>query len=246
MTVGAIIVAAGSGERLGAGLPKALVDLHGRPMVDWSLSTFAGHPQVAAIVVVAPPDAVAVLTAGAAGRALVVPGGASRQDSVKAGLSALPADVSHVLVHDAARPLVPPSVISTVIAALRAGLDAVIPVLPVIDTIKRVDAHGVVQATVDRASLRTVQTPQGFRRDVLVAAHRSGQARSLTAITDDAGLVEAIGRAVQTVPGSELAFKITTPHDLQLAYRLAGPWAYGGDPNAESPDAGQPTTGGAH
>ncbi|MCW2540303.1 MAG: ispD [Frankiales bacterium] len=237
MTIGAIIVAAGSGERLGAGRSKALVDLHGRPIVDWSLSTFADHPGVEVIVVVAPSDAVDELTAGAAGRALVVPGGATRQDSVQAGLSALPAQVSHVLVHDAARPLVPPEVISSVIAALHAGLDAVIPVLPVIDTIKRVDANGVVQATVDRASLRTVQTPQGFRRDVLVAAHRCGHERERSTITDDAGLVEAIGRVVQTVPGSELAFKITTPHDLQLAYRLAGPWAYGAEPT-------QPRTGG--
>jgi 2-C-methyl-D-erythritol 4-phosphate cytidylyltransferase len=225
ITFGAIIVAAGSGERLGASRPKALVDLHGRPIVDWSLCTFADHPEISAIVIVAPSDAVDVLTTGAAGRALVVAGAATRQDSVHAGLTALPTEVTHVLVHDAARPLVPPAVISAVIAALRAGLDAVIPVLPVTDTIKRVDANGVVQATVDRASLRTVQTPQGFRRDVLVAAHRSGRERVRDTITDDAGLVESIGRTVQTVPGSELAFKITTPHDLQLAYRLAGPGA---------------------
>jgi 2-C-methyl-D-erythritol 4-phosphate cytidylyltransferase len=221
MAVAAVIVAAGSGERLGAGIPKAMVALQGRPIVDWAVQIFDEHPDVASVVVVAPDDAVSAITEGAAGRAQVVAGGATRQQSVDRGLDALGKDIDLVLVHDAARPLITASVISAVVAALRAGADAVIPVLPVVDTIKRVDSNAIVTGTVDRTELRIVQTPQGFRRDVLVAAHRGAKDRGILDVTDDAGLVEAIGRVVLTVPGSEQAFKITTPYDLELAQRLA-------------------------
>jgi 2-C-methyl-D-erythritol 4-phosphate cytidylyltransferase len=227
MAVAAVIVAAGSGERLGAGIPKAMVALQGRPIVDWAVQIFDEHPDVASVVVVAPADAVSAITEGAAGRAQVVAGGATRQQSVDHGLDVLGKDIDLVLVHDAARPLISASVISSVVAALRAGADAVIPVLPVVDTIKRVDSHARVTGTVDRSELRIVQTPQGFRRDVLVAAHRGAKDRGILDVTDDAGLVEAIGRVVLTVPGSEQAFKITTPYDLELAQGLAGEGAAG-------------------
>jgi len=216
--VAAVIAAAGSGERLAAGIPKALVPLHGRPLFSWALDAFAGHPDVDSVVVVAPAEAVAAVQAGAGARAVVVSGGFSRQQSVDHGLAALTADVGLVLVHDAARPLVDPAVISSVVAQLRAGAQAVIPVLPVTDTIKRVDSEGLVVATVERAELRAVQTPQGFRREVLLAAHRATPDLS---VTDDAGLVEALGIQVRTVAGSARCFKITTPDDLQLAHRIA-------------------------
>jgi 2-C-methyl-D-erythritol 4-phosphate cytidylyltransferase len=147
---------------------------------------------------------------------LVVPGGASRQLSVAAALAAADQGLGIVLVHDAARALAPAALIERVAAAVRAGSPAVIPVLPVVDTIKQVDDAGRVLGTVDRAVLRVVQTPQGFRRDVLVAAH----AAAVDEHTGDAGLAEKLGIPVQTVPGDEAALKITRPLDLELAERL--------------------------
>ncbi|GAA2644375.1 hypothetical protein Adu01nite_71570 [Paractinoplanes durhamensis] len=150
----------------------------------------------------------------------VVAGGAERQESVSLALAAVPAGVGIVLVHDAARALTPPELIESVAAAVRAGHPAVIPVLPVVDTIKEVRPGRaeleVVLGTVDRAVLRSVQTPQGFRYDVLVAAH----AAAADPLTDDAGLVEKAGLPVACVPGSELAMKITRPMDLILAEAL--------------------------
>jgi 2-C-methyl-D-erythritol 4-phosphate cytidylyltransferase len=220
MTVAAVIVAAGSGQRLGAGIPKAMVSLGDRPIVDWAVRAFSAHPEVVEVVVVAPGDAVAAIASSVVGRAVVVVGGATRQESVDLGLAALSPDADLVLVHDAARPLVSADVISSVLAALRAGADAVIPVLPVVDTIKRVNTASQVIGTVDRAELRIVQTPQGFRRDVLVAAHHGAKDLGVADISDDAGLVEGIGRTVLTVPGDERTFKITTPYDLALANRM--------------------------
>jgi 2-C-methyl-D-erythritol 4-phosphate cytidylyltransferase len=221
MSVAAVIVAAGSGIRLAAGMPKALVRLHGRSLLDWTLEAFLSHPDIDSIVVVAPAAAVAEIERAAAGRVTVVAGGASRQHSVRCGLDALDARVKLVLVHDAARPLIPQVVISAVVQALRGGAEAVIPVLPITDTIKRVDAGGHVQGTVERNDLRVVQTPQGFCRDVLVAAHQAAMDSAWTEASDDAGLVEAAGGAVLTVPGAELSFKITTSYDLRLAHWLA-------------------------
>jgi 2-C-methyl-D-erythritol 4-phosphate cytidylyltransferase len=143
----------------------------------------------------------------------IVAGGADRQASVAAALAAAPSRYDIVLVHDAARPLAPPDLAERVAAAVRGGHDAVIPVLDVVDTIKQVDADGRVVATVDRARLRRVQTPQGFRRAVLVKAHA---AAGMTA-TDDAGLVERLGVTVHTVAGSEQALKITRPYDFGVA-----------------------------
>ncbi|MGB8651760.1 MAG: 2-C-methyl-D-erythritol 4-phosphate cytidylyltransferase, partial [Mycobacteriales bacterium] len=194
--------------------PKALRELAGEPLLVHAVRRLRACPSVGPVVVAAPPDAVHAVDALLSPYGvLVVPGGAERQDSVAAGLAALPAEVDLVLVHDAARALVPVTVVEAVVAALRAGAEAVVPVLPVADTIKRVDAAGAVLATLPRADLRAVQTPQGFRRGVLERAHRSAQGP----LTDDAGLVEAAGVTVQTVPGAEEAFKVTTPFDLLVA-----------------------------
>jgi 2-C-methyl-D-erythritol 4-phosphate cytidylyltransferase len=170
-------------------------------------------PSVGPVVVAAPADEVEQVAALLSPYGVVVvAGGRARQDSVAAGLAALP-EVTWVLVHDAARALVPVEVVEAVVAALRAGAEAVVPVVPVADTVKRVSPDGRVVETVPREDLRAVQTPQGFLREVLVAAH-AGAGGSLT---DDAGLVEALGRLVETVPGDAAAFKVTTPFDLLVA-----------------------------
>lgn len=147
---------------------------------------------------------------------IVVSGGETRQDSVARALLALPADVDVVLVHDAARPLVPPEVISSVVSEVRKGAAAVVPAVPVVDTIKQVGDHDEVVGTPDRSRLRAVQTPQGFSRQVLQAAHARVDGDSDPA-TDDAGLVERDGVTVQVIPGHEEAFKVTRPIDLTLA-----------------------------
>lgn len=144
----------------------------------------------------------------------VVAGGAERSDSVRAGLAACP-EAELVLVHDAARCLTPPALFASVVAALRAGAVAVVPGLPVADTLKRVDDAGRVLDTPDRSVLRAVQTPQGFSAEVLRRAHASGGDA-----TDDAGLVEALGEPVIVVPGDPLALKITTRFDLAVAEHL--------------------------
>lgn len=147
----------------------------------------------------------------------MVAGGSERSQSVAAGLAALRDDVDVVLVHDAARCLAPSSLFDRLVAAVRDGHDAVVPGLPVTDTIKQVDDQGHVVATPDRASLRAVQTPQAFRRSVLHAAHASGETA-----TDDAALVERFGGRVLVIEGDDLAFKVTTRADLDRAGRILG------------------------
>lgn len=224
MSVAAIVPAAGSGDRLGGGIPKAFRLLAGTTLLRRSADAVA--TSVDLVVVAVPADrrdvdwrnaAVAALE-GAACPTRVVAGGASRQASVAAALAVLPADVDVVLVHDAARPLMPPAVVAAVIAAVRAGAPGVIPALAVTDTLKSVDASGRVLRTVDRTGLVAVQTPQGFRRDVLERAHRADPGVA----TDDAALVEALGIPVLTVPGDPAGFKITTPYDVVLAEALLG------------------------
>ena len=216
-----MIVAAGSGTRLGASVPKALVCLGGRTILDWSVRTFGDHPGVDALVVVGPTTATSAIARTLPLGAQVVAGGATRQESVGRGLAVLGDDVEFVLVQDAARPLVPAAVISHVLDALADGAEAVVPVLPVTDTIRQLDGAGHVIATPDRGRLRRVQTPQGFRLAVLRAAHAAAASRGRQAeITDDAGLVEALGHSVRTVPGDDAGFKITTPQDLRLAELL--------------------------
>ncbi len=219
MSIAAIIPAAGSGQRLGGGTPKAFRQLGGTTMLRRGSDAVSA---AADIIVVAVPagwrDAAAAALAGAAYPVVVVLGGATRQASVAAALAVLPADVDLVLVHDAARPLMPAAVVAAVVAALRAGAAAVVPALAVTDTLKRLDPTGRVTGTVDRAGLAAIQTPQGFRRDVLDRAHRGAS----SVATDDAALVEALGVPVATVPGDPAGLKITTPYDVLVAEALLG------------------------
>ena len=212
MTVGVVVPAAGAGTRLGPGAPKALRLLAGEPLLVHAVRRLRACTDVGPVVVAAPSEHVAEVAALLDGLgATVVAGGAERQDSVRLGLAALPADVDLVLVHDAARALVPLAVVEAVVAALHAGAPAVVPVVAVPDTVKRV-AGDVVVETLPRAELRAVQTPQGFVREVLEQAHAaSGPA------TDDASMVEALGVRVVTVAGAPEAFKVTTALDLAVA-----------------------------
>ncbi len=218
MTVAAVVPAAGRGERLGPGEPKALRTLGGVPMLVHAVRSLAAARSVDLVVVAAPPDGVREVRALLDGQESstdvdVVAGGGTRQESVRRALATLPADVEVVLVHDAARPLAPGELADAVVSAVRAGADAVVPALPVVDTIKRVGPGEIVVETLDRSVLRAVQTPQGFRRAVLVQAH---DCPGLDA-TDDAGLVEALAVGVRVIPGHPEAFKVTRPFDLVLA-----------------------------
>ncbi|HEY3548437.1 MAG TPA: 2-C-methyl-D-erythritol 4-phosphate cytidylyltransferase [Propionicimonas sp.] len=217
----ALVVAAGSGSRLGGDIPKALRELDGRPLVSHSLEGLAAGGVDRAVIVIAPglDGDFAGVVAGSPIPARCVHGGAERQDSVLNGLAAIAADpdLSHaryVLVHDAARALVPADVVRRVIEALVGGAVAAIPVLPVVDTIREVTPTG--SATVDRSRLRAVQTPQGFARDVLEQAHRLVADQGLQ-VTDDAAAVEALGHPVVLVPGDREALKVTEPLDLLFA-----------------------------
>lgn len=219
--VGVIVVAAGSGTRLGAGAPKGFVGIDGHSILRHALERVFRAPS-AQVVVVAPAgregDARSEALEAAGDRrdlVTVVTGGDTRQASVAAGLAALWGDVEIVLVHDAARALTPPEVFERVIGAIDAGRDGAVPVLPVVDTIKRVAGDDIV-GVVDRSELSAAQTPQGFRRDILDAAYR-GASREFT---DDAALVADAGHVVAAVPGHPLAFKITTPADLDRARSL--------------------------
>ncbi|MFF3765631.1 2-C-methyl-D-erythritol 4-phosphate cytidylyltransferase [Streptomyces sp. NPDC001922] len=224
----AVIPAAGRGVRLGPGAPKALRALAGTPMLVHAVRAMARSRAVSLVVVVAPPDGAAEVRTLLDDHALpettdvvVVPGGETRQESVGLGLAALPDDVGVVLVHDAARPLVPVDTVDAVAAAVRSGAPAVVPALPLADTVKQVEPAAAgepepVVGTPERARLRAVQTPQGFDRAVLVEAHEKIHCEGDGA-TDDAGMVERLGVPVVVVPGHEEAFKVTRPLDLVLA-----------------------------
>ena len=222
-----IVVAAGSGARLGFGLPKALVPLNGVSLLRRALGPIVERGDLA--VIVAPETHLAqaeqeARTAGlAAERCVVVAGGISRQESVARGLSALQAHplgagVDVVLVHDAARALAPRELFDSVETAVRADSCGVVPALEVVDTIKSVDSVGAVTGTVDRSILRRAQTPQGFPRAAFEAAHREVTAEH----TDDVALFADHGGYVRTVTGDELALKITTPADLDWAIGTIG------------------------
>ena len=217
-----LVPAAGLGTRLGPGEPKALRHLGGVSLLVHAVRRLCEATSVGSIVVAAPPGCAAEVAELLAGQVAdhvrldVVEGGATRQLSVGAALAASPKSYPIVLVHDAARAFAPADLVERVADAVRSGHAAVIPVLPVTDTIKQVDASGHVVATLDRTALRAVQTPQGFRRDVLEAAHRA----AVDAHTDDAGLVERLGVRVFAVPGADEALKITRPGDLALAETL--------------------------
>ena len=216
--VAVVVPAAGRGERLGGGVPKALRPLGGRPMLVHAVQSLRAAGLVSQIIVAAPPTLVEVVSRLLGPGVDVLPGGAERVDSVRGALRVLADDVRVVLVHDAARPLTPPALVDAVAAAVLAGAPAVIPVLPVADTVKEIDADGRVIRTPTRDALRAVQTPQGFRREVIEAAY-AGSADG-PAVTDDAGLVERLGVPVLTIPGAEEAFKVTRPTDLVFAEAL--------------------------
>lgn len=231
LKVAVILVAAGSGDRLGAGTPKAFASLCGESLLAHALRGVFGCAEVAHVIIVSPAAGVDRCLATASCLAdhpsvEVVGGGSDRSASVKAGLAALRADDAIVLVHDVARCLAPADLFARVIGAVRAGHPAVVPALAVTDTVKVVDAHGRVLETPDRASLRAIQTPQGFLREVLVQAHALTRPNVASA-TDDAGLVERAGGDVRVVAGDYRALKITTPVDLMVATALLedGPYA---------------------
>ncbi|MEU9301823.1 2-C-methyl-D-erythritol 4-phosphate cytidylyltransferase [Streptomyces sp. NPDC048269] len=227
----AVIPAAGRGVRLGPGAPKALRALGGIPMLIHAVRAMARSRAVSLVVVVAPPDGAAEVRLLLDEHALpdrtdilVVPGGETRQESVRAGLDALPPDITSVLVHDAARPLVPVDTVDSVVEAVRDGAPAVVPALPLADTVKEVEPGKPgepepVLATPERARLRAVQTPQGFDLATLRRAHEELAAGTADGegATDDAGMVERLGVTVVVIPGHEEAFKVTRPLDLVLA-----------------------------
>jgi 2-C-methyl-D-erythritol 4-phosphate cytidylyltransferase len=210
-----VIAAAGSGERLGAGGPKAFVDIAGRPMLEWSLEAFRSAETIGQIVVAAPPEA----QDRVAGLGVIaVAGGEHRSESVANALGSCDADI--VVVHDAARPLVSPGLIDAVVEELAAedGAAGVIAAAPVSDTVKQANESGVVERTLDRSGLWAVQTPQAFRaqdlRDALTDAD------SLPGATDDAMLVEGRGGRVLIHASSPDNLKVTTPFDLRVAELL--------------------------
>ncbi|WP_029088221.1 2-C-methyl-D-erythritol 4-phosphate cytidylyltransferase [Brevibacterium album] len=231
MRTALIIPAAGSGTRLGAEAPKAFVSLAGRPLLWHAVRGAVLSGAVDAVVIAAP----AALTAEAEriaaealppwpGAVRVVAGGADRSASVAAALEVADA-AEYVLVHDAARCLTPAAVFRRVVEALSAGAESVVPVLPVADTIKRAetgtgtaaDGQEALVGDLDRAALRRVQTPQGFRREVLVRAHALQRDDPDPGATDDAALTERLGVPTVPVPGDEAALKITHPFDLTIA-----------------------------
>lgn len=219
MSVWALLAAAGSGERLGAGRPKAFARLGELPLLAASLERLEASEWVDAIVIAAPPGWVepAVLLAEELGAGKVcacVPGGESRTASVRAAAAELDEDAVVALVHDAARPLLPESVVERVLAPLSEGWDGAVPVLPVADTLKRVRGGAVVE-TVDREDLVAAQTPQAFLAPVL-----AGALAGATESSDCASLVEVSGGRVKAVAGDPRLFKVTTRADLELVERL--------------------------
>ncbi|HTK66537.1 MAG TPA: 2-C-methyl-D-erythritol 4-phosphate cytidylyltransferase [Pseudonocardia sp.] len=227
MSVLAVVPAAGDGTRLAAGMAKALVRLGGVPLVVRAVDGLLDSGSVDAVVVAVREvdlDLVRTMFAGRE-RVDVVVGGSDRTSSVRAALERGLADypTAHtILVHDAARALTPVSLVAELVAAVAAGSRAVVPVLPLADTVKEVEPGGGVRATVDRSVLRAVQTPQAFEVETLRRAYAAASEPGATGATDDAGLVERLGEPVRTIPGDPLAFKITTPWDLRLAEMLMG------------------------
>ena len=215
MSITAILLCAGRGDRLGAAVHKALAPLAGRPLFTWSLEALERTPAIERIVVVGPVQRMREMLAASGLRpgkiAAWSEGGRERQDSVARGLQVLPEDTTLVAIHDCARALVTPELIGRVVAdALQHG--AAIAAVPLADTLKR-GTLGAVETTVPRQGLWCAQTPQVFRREWIEAGHAAAAHRA----TDDAALVEALGHRVHLTPGGPLNLKITTPQDLELA-----------------------------
>jgi 2-C-methyl-D-erythritol 4-phosphate cytidylyltransferase len=217
VTVAAVITAAGSGTRLGAAVPKALLPIEGRALVAWALD---GICQTAdAVVVTAPESHLDAFREAVDGRATVVAGGVTRQESVALGLAELALAANDiVLIHDAARAFQPVDTMRATVAAVEAGADGAIPVLPVVDTLVAAPRpDGSLGEPVDRDAFRTVQTPQTFRAGVALDAHARGRAGA----TDDATLARELGYRIVAVDGHEWGFKVTRPADLPLALHVA-------------------------
>lgn len=219
MRAAAVVVAGGSGTRLGGPVRKQYLEIGGEPVLLRALRPFLDHPRIASVVVVLPPDDVADPPAWLVDLPItIVAGGAERGDSVFNGVTAVSADVDRVLVHDGARPFVSADVIDRV---LDAGGGAVAAV-PVTDTIQRVDADGVIVDTPDRSTLWQAQTPQGFPRAALLDAYRRARADGVAA-TDDAAVFARYAGPVRVVMGSHRNLKVTRPEDLPVAEALARP-----------------------
>ena len=212
----AIIAGAGSGHRLGADLPKALVKLLDKTLVEHAVAALA--PVAELIIVTAPAGFEDKFKELLGDQVTVITGGVLRSDSIRIALEKIPANYEFVLVHDAARAIASTDLAKNIVSELVKGEQAVIPALDVIDTIKEVDAGGYVRSTPDRSTLRAVQTPQGFVKSVLAHAHSSAEDA-----TDDAALVEAIGIKVKVIAGEERALKITTKSDLTRATQILLP-----------------------
>ena len=218
----AVVPAAGSGERLAAGVPKAFFHLDGHTLVERAVSGLLESGVVDRVVVAVPADRTGQAKLILGREATIVAGGANRRESVSRALAAVAdsEEPDFVLVHDAARALTPPGLVVRVVEALRAGHLAVVPALPLSDTVKAVDANGVVLGTPERAGLRAVQTPQGFATELLLRAYQRAADLPGADFTDDASMVEHIGGQVQVVDGDPLAFKITTRWDILLAQAI--------------------------
>ena len=212
----AIIPAAGSGDRLGQSIPKSLVVINGKTLIQRAVESILPH--VDEVIIAAPKDFELEISGLFSDnkKIKVISGGEVRSKSVAAALSQVNQNADYILVHDAARCFATQAQTMRVIDALLAGDHAVVPGIEVVDTIKVIDANNFAESTPSRSSLRAVQTPQGFSARILHRAHQSGNDA-----TDDAALVEALGIAVRVVPGESNAHKITTPADLEWAKRLA-------------------------
>ena len=215
----AVLVAAGRGERFGADRPKAFANLSGRPLLAESLERLEASDWVEAIVVVAPaeweePSILLAEELGAGKVRAAVTGGETRADSVRAGVAEVAEDAAVIVVHDAARPLLPEGVLGRVVTALGEGWEGAVPALPLADTVKRAEGEAVAE-TVDRTGLHAVQTPQAFLADALRRA-LAGAADA----TDCAGLVEAAGGRVRLVEGDRRLLKVTSPADLDFVETL--------------------------
>jgi 2-C-methyl-D-erythritol 4-phosphate cytidylyltransferase/2-C-methyl-D-erythritol 2,4-cyclodiphosphate synthase len=238
-TSAAIIAGAGMGHRLGADIPKALIQIDGVTLIERAFAALS--PVVDEIVITAPAGYEDQFRAIVGDSATVITGGVLRSDSVNVALKSLSPSTKYVLVHDAARALATSDLAQRVLNGLISGESAVIPALSVVDTIKEVDRDGYVRSTPDRSILRAVQTPQGFSVDVLKRAHEASEDA-----TDDAALVEALGVKVKTIPGEARAMKITNPEDVAMAVTLVRDLdanmrvGVGTDAHAFSSDASRP------
>jgi len=222
--VAVVVVAAGRGSRVGGGLPKQFRPIGGRPMIRQSLMMFLDHPSVGAVQPVIRPADVDLFQSSTAGLEVLAPvfGGATRQSSVRAGLEALaPRRPEIVLIHDAARPFASPALVSRAITAAE-QTGAAIPAIPVADTVKSVDAKGLVDQTLDRSKLRLVQTPQSFAFPALLAAHRRAAAEGREDFTDDAALAEWAGLKVSVFAGEPGNIKITEESDFARVEAMQG------------------------